>query len=96
MRFYVKLSLLVASFAILASLGGETGRQRAWEVSFAARCYVAERLADEQLMERLVCEARARIQRERDDPIARMIEQRAAAPHLPPPNQPVLSCAWSE
>ena len=96
MRFYVKLALLVASFAILASFDGVTARQRAWEVSFAARCYVAERLADEQLMERLVCEARARIQREREHAIARVIEQHAAAPHFLPPDQPVLTCAWSE
>ena len=67
MRLYVKLALFVALFLGMAWASGDGGRERAWELSFAARCYVADLLGDERLEERLVAEARAQIQRWRED-----------------------------
>lgn len=66
MRLYVKLALFVVSFLSLASAGGEAGRECAWDVSFAARCYVADLLEDQRLKEQMVAEAEAEFQRRRE------------------------------
>ena len=68
MRFYAKLAGFVALFVFLTRAGGESARQCAWDVSFAARCQAVHVLGNQRLEERLVAEAGVELQRrlERD------------------------------
>jgi hypothetical protein len=79
MRLYTKLALLVAAFLGLARMNGEAGRACAWEVSFAARCHVAELLGDERLRDHLVAEARIQLQRRRQAEVMPVIATAGAS-----------------
>jgi hypothetical protein len=76
MRFYLKLGLIVATFAGIQR-GINAYEQPIRELSFAIHCLVARQSSNEQLMEYLIQEGWRIVERDREQILARMRDERA-------------------
>jgi hypothetical protein len=84
MRLYLKLTLMIAATALIQLSLRPAGRC-AWELHFAARCWMANQLQDAQWEEQLIKEAR--VQRARDYEAELQVQQVAASAARPTVSQ---------
>ena len=89
MRLYLKLTVVIAVAVVIQSSLRPVG-DCAWEVQFAARCWLAYQLQDPELEARLVAEGRERLRAdlrawEAETPVATV----SAAAAKPPSSQPI-------
>ena len=93
MRLYLKLALMIALAVLIQAARQPIGRA-GWEVTFAARCWVAHQLQDAELEAHLVEEGRARLAEdlkrawETEMPSVKTVAASAAAPATTQPTLP--------
>ena len=94
MRLYLKLALVIAVGMLIQS-ALRPAAQCAWEIRFAARCWISHQLQDPNLEARLVEEARLRLAADlrawqAETPVATVRASAAkpasSQPILPPPD----------
>jgi hypothetical protein len=90
MRLYLKLALVIA-VGLLIQSSLRPAAQGAWELQFAARCWIAHQLQDPKLEARLIEEARVRLvvdlrARQAKTPVAAV----PASAAKPASSQPIL------